>query len=278
MKRFASAILFFLVGAAIFAYNPPSDTAGPLTVQMQPPAVGAYGAGGYADLARAGVPFVVPVSLQNAGDRAITGTLRMAAIDGWKVAPAGALPFQIGPHGRLRREFTLSFPPATYNAHYPIHVYAEFEWGGQKLVAHPVMLVQPRIPDLPRPKLPVEWKPVPDSEGRHAGAVAHAGAARNRGAGKHRSRSRGGRQGSIRRRKRDSVRRAGGERQRAGRDRNDAGSAAAVQTGNGGGGGRGVPPGAAGRDALTSGVPYGRRGLIRGEGGAGRGRRFRDGI
>ena len=32
---------------AAFAYNPPTDTAGPLTVQMQPPAVGAYGAGGY---------------------------------------------------------------------------------------------------------------------------------------------------------------------------------------------------------------------------------------
>jgi hypothetical protein len=165
MKSIVAPILSLLVGAAVLAYNPPSDTTGPLTVQMQPPAVGAYGAGGYADLVRAGAPFVVPVSLQNAGDRNITGTLRMTVIDGWKVAPAGGQPFQIGPHGRLRREFTLSFPPATYNAHYPIHVYAEFEWGGQKLIAHPVMMVQPRIPDLPRPKLPVEWRPVPVPKG-----------------------------------------------------------------------------------------------------------------
>ena len=150
MRGTVAAILFLLVVASAFGYNPPSDTAGPLTAQMQPPAVGAYGAGGYADLARAGAPFVVPVSLQNSGDREITGTLRMTAIDGWKVAPADPLPFHIAPHGRLRREFTLNFPPATYNAHYPIHVYAEFEWGGKKLVAHPVMMVQPRIPDLPR--------------------------------------------------------------------------------------------------------------------------------
>ena len=89
MRSIVTAILPLLIGPAAFAYNPPSDTAGPLTVQMQPPAVGAYGAGGYADLARAGAPFVVPVSLQNAGDRDITGTLRMAVIDGWTVAPDG---------------------------------------------------------------------------------------------------------------------------------------------------------------------------------------------
>jgi hypothetical protein len=152
MRSIVAAILSLLVGAAAFAYNPPSDTAGPLTVSMQPPAVGAYGAGGYADMSRAGVPFVVPVSLQNAGD-------------GWTVTPSGAAPFRILPRGRLRREFRLAFPQATYSAHYPVHVYAEFQWGGQKLVAHPVLIVQPRIPDLRRPKLPVEWRPVPAVKG-----------------------------------------------------------------------------------------------------------------
>lgn len=94
MRSIVAAILSLLVGAAAFAYNPPSHTAGPLTVSMQPPAVGAYGAGGYADMSRAGVPFVVPVSLQNAGD-------------GWTVTPSGAAPFRILPRGRLRREFIL---------------------------------------------------------------------------------------------------------------------------------------------------------------------------
>ena len=103
MRSVVTAIVALLAGAAALAYNPPSDTAGPLTVEMQPPAVGAYGAGGYADLARAGVPFVVPVSLQNSADREIAGTLRVAVIDGWTVAPAEAQPFRIGPGGRLRR-------------------------------------------------------------------------------------------------------------------------------------------------------------------------------
>jgi len=132
---------------------------------MQAPAVGSYGAGGFAEMSRPGVPFVVPVSLQNAGDREISGTLRMAVIDQWKVEPPAAIPFRLGPRGRSRHEFTVSFGPGTYSAHYPIHVYAEFEYQGQKLVAHPVLIVQTRIPDAPRPKLPAAWDPVPVPKG-----------------------------------------------------------------------------------------------------------------
>jgi hypothetical protein len=152
------APVFLAVGA--LGYNPPTDTAGPITVSMQPPAVGAYGAGGFADLSRPGVPFTLPVMVQNSGDTDISGTLRAAVIDRWKVEPSGPIPFRVAARGRLRREFTLSFGAGTLSAHYPIHVYAEFDYGGQKLVAHPVMIVQTRLPDLPRPKLPVEWKPV----------------------------------------------------------------------------------------------------------------------
>ena len=149
-----------LLSSRAVAYNPASDTAGPITVQMQRPAVGAYGAGGYADLSRPGVPFNIPVNIQNAADTEISGTLRIAVIDAWKVEPPGAIPFRVGPRGRFRREFTLSFGAGTYSAHYPIHAYAEFEYRGRALVAHPVMIVETRIPDLARPKLPVEWKPV----------------------------------------------------------------------------------------------------------------------
>jgi hypothetical protein len=132
---------------------------------MQPAATGAYGAGGYADLARPNVPFVVPVTLQNSSDREISGTLRLAVTDQWKVEPAGSVSFRLGPRGRSRQDFTLTFGPATLSAHYPIHAYAEFEYQGQKLVAHPVMIVQTRIPDGARPQLPVEWKPVPVPNG-----------------------------------------------------------------------------------------------------------------
>ena len=151
---------FFLLCAAAFAYNPPTDTAGPITVSMQAPALGAYGAGGYADMSRPDVPMTLPVTVTNNGDRAVTGTLRVAVIDQWKVAPPQAVEFRLGPHGRMRREFTVSFGRGTYNAHYPIHAYAEFELDGKKLVAHPVLIVQTKMADLKRPMLPVEWKPV----------------------------------------------------------------------------------------------------------------------
>jgi hypothetical protein len=154
------AVVVAGVCSSAFAYEPPVDTAGPLTVRMQPPAIGTYGAGGYVDLSRPGVPFTVPVSLQNASDQAITGSLRVTVIDDWRVEPAVAIRFHVGPRGRARHEFTLSFGPDTHSAHYPIHAYATFEYGGRQLVAHPVMIVQTRIPDLARPRLPAEWKPV----------------------------------------------------------------------------------------------------------------------
>jgi hypothetical protein len=160
--RFICLLLFC---SQALAYNPPTDTVGPLTVSMQPAATGAYGAGGYADLSRPNTPFVVPVTLQNSSDREISGTLRLAVIDRWKVIPASAVTFRLGPRGRSRQDFTLTFGPGTLNAHYPIHAYAEFEDQGRKLVAHPVMIVQTRIPDLARPQLPVEWKPVPVPNG-----------------------------------------------------------------------------------------------------------------
>src|ERR1017187_287420 len=114
------------------AYNPPADTAGPLTVSMQPAATGTYGAGGYADLSRPNVPFVVPVTLQNSSDREISGTLRLAVVDQWKVDPAGAVAFRLSPRGRSRQEFTLTFGPGTLSAHYPIHAYAEFEYRSEE--------------------------------------------------------------------------------------------------------------------------------------------------
>jgi hypothetical protein len=154
-----SAMILFAVAAP--AFDPPTDTAGPLTVRMQAPAMGAYGSGGFAELSQPGVPVSLPVMLQNSADVPLTGTLRVAVIERWRVDPAGPISFRVGPRGRARHEFTRSFAPGTENAHYPVHAYAEFEYQGQKLTAHPVLILQTKLPNLPRPRLPVEWKPVP---------------------------------------------------------------------------------------------------------------------
>lgn len=150
-----------VLAPAILAYNPPSDTAGPLTVRMQAPATGSYGAGGFVELSRPGLPMTLPVSLHNSGDREIQGTLRVAVIDQWSVEPASPVPFTLPARGRARFDFTLRFGPGAYNAFYPVHAYADFDHQGRKLTAHPVLLLETRIPDLPRPRLPAEWKPVP---------------------------------------------------------------------------------------------------------------------
>ena len=150
-----------LLAVSAWGYDPPSATAGPLTVRMQAPASGSYGAGGFVELSRPGVPMMLPVSLQNSSERELKGTLRVVVVDQWTVEPAAAIPFRLGPRGRGRHEFTLKFGVGTHSAHYPVHVYAEFEDQGVKLTAHPVLIVETKIPDLPRPMLPAEWKPVP---------------------------------------------------------------------------------------------------------------------
>jgi hypothetical protein len=161
MCRRVLVVSLILFAATLAAFDPPTDTAGPLTVRMQAPAMGAYGAGGFAELTQPNVPVSLPVMLQNSADVPLTGTLRVAVIDHWRVEPAGPVPFTVGPRGRARREFTLSFAAGTENAHYPVHAYAEFDYQGRKLTAHPLLILQTKIPNLPRPRLPAEWKPVP---------------------------------------------------------------------------------------------------------------------
>jgi hypothetical protein len=150
-----------LISLAAWAYNPPSDTAGPLTVRLQAPASGAYGSGGFVELSRPGLRLVIPVHLANSASVALSGRLRMAVTDHWRVESPSEIPFQVPARGHARYEFRLTFSAGTHNAHYPVHVYADFQHLGAKLTAHPVLLLQPRIPNLARPRLPIEWKPVP---------------------------------------------------------------------------------------------------------------------
>ncbi len=89
----------------------PHGYGGPLTVRIDRLARGVYGAGGFVELSRPGVPFQIPVSLQNSGDEPLSGTLRLAVIDSWKAEPAAPVPFQLGPRRRARFEFTVTVGP-----------------------------------------------------------------------------------------------------------------------------------------------------------------------
>ena len=120
VKR-TTAIAFSLSAfcALLFSYNPPTDTVGPITVQIETPAAGAYGSGGLLRFTQPDVPFSVPVWIQNRGAALVTGTLRLAVIDRWRADPSGPVPFSIGPGSRKQIEFTVSFPKGTFSLLWP---------------------------------------------------------------------------------------------------------------------------------------------------------------
>ena len=148
-----------LLAAAAFAYNPPMDTAGPLTVRIHEPASGSYGAGGPVKLTRAGMTFTVTVSLQNSGPAPLRGHLRLTAIDNWIIEPGGQIEFALQPHGRGDDEFRVTIADGAYNAQYPLHAYADAEENGERFSTHAVMILVTEFPDPPR-AAPVEWRPV----------------------------------------------------------------------------------------------------------------------
>src|SRR5690242_1356413 len=114
------ALFVILVCLPALAYNPPVDTAGPLTVRIETPALGSYGAGGLAEFTRADTPVTVPVTVENGSTKPLEGTVRMAVTDRWKVSPAEPMPFSLAPRARQRFEFRVSFGSGTYNTDYPL--------------------------------------------------------------------------------------------------------------------------------------------------------------
>jgi hypothetical protein len=134
--------------AAALAYVPPVDTAGPLTVRIDGPAV----------VTQTDVALPVAVVLENKSDAIVRGAVQLRLIDNWRAEPSGAVPFAVQGGGTARLSFTVTAASGTFNAHYPIHAFAEIE-GGQQ-VAHPVLIVETKLPNPPRPELAIEWKTV----------------------------------------------------------------------------------------------------------------------
>ena len=154
-------LLSLLVPAIVLSYEPPVDTAGPLTVRIQQPALGSYGAGGLVQFNQPDAPFTLTVQLTNSADAPLQGTLQLRVIDRWRAEPGAPVPFTVRPRGRASLSFQIAFGPGTFNANYPIHALAEFEYQGQRLVAHPILIVTTTQPNPPLALLPAAWRPVP---------------------------------------------------------------------------------------------------------------------
>lgn len=138
--------------------NPASVRAGSITATIPIPALGNYGAGGLAEFKTPGKPVTITVELRNSGSAAIHGTVRLQVIDEWTAEPVTPVAFTLRADGHADVAFRVQFGSGTFNAHYPIHALVEFEEAGRKLVAHPILIVQPQRPNPPLAASPVVWK------------------------------------------------------------------------------------------------------------------------
>ena len=155
-----AASLFLLLAVSMqpaLAYNPPTDTQGPLKVTIEGPS----------EVSETGVALPVKVLLENSGDHPLSGTLRLAVIDRWTADPGKAVAFQVAPGAKETVEFSVTAGAGTYSGHYPIHAYAEFELDGRKQTAHPILILQTKLPPVQRERPELSFEPLvmaPDSE------------------------------------------------------------------------------------------------------------------
>ena len=149
---FISAVAIALCIAAnlALAYNPPVDTAGPLTVRIEGPE----------EVTETGQFYPVRVVIENKGDKPVEGRLRVEVIDAWWAEPDGDVPFAVGGKESVAKEFVVAAGARTYSAHYPIHAYVTFKADGKQLTAHPILILEADVPQPEREIAPIEWRPV----------------------------------------------------------------------------------------------------------------------
>lgn len=143
------------VGSQAWAYNPPVDTAGPLTATIEAPA----------EVAQVDVPQKVRVVLESRHDRRLEGSVEIKVIDRWRAEPSGPVRFSVDAGAKAAVEFHVVAGLGTYSGHYPIHAFVTFEMEGKQFTAHPILILQTRLPPPPRPAPEVDWKPFPLTEG-----------------------------------------------------------------------------------------------------------------
>ena len=124
------------------AFNPPVDTAGPLTVKIEGPK----------EVTRIGTPVPIGVHLENKGDTAIQGTVEVKLIDAWRAESAEPVRFLVRGKGSAALRFKIIAGPGTYEALYPIHVLARFEVGGKPQVAHPILILETKFANVSEKK------------------------------------------------------------------------------------------------------------------------------
>jgi hypothetical protein len=137
------------LGTNSLAFDPPVDQAGPLRAEIEGPA----------EVTQTGQAVGYTLRIENHAEQPITGTVEFRAIDDWRVDREKAETFRIAPRGKLAIPFSVFPGPETYPAHYPIHAFVRFEHEGQQHLAHPILIVDAKVPARPVPRVAPPWQP-----------------------------------------------------------------------------------------------------------------------
>ena len=148
--RISLCLLTLLWATTALGFNPPVDRKGPLTVRIEGPSV----------VSETEIPSDVRVLLENSSDQNLTGSLRLAGVDRWQCEPAEDVPFQVAAHGEASYRFKVVAGTGTYAAPYPLHAYATFDWEGKRQVAHPILIIESKVPPPSATIDRLPWKPM----------------------------------------------------------------------------------------------------------------------
>ncbi len=135
--------------APAWAFNPPTDSAGPLEVRIEGPT----------ELDRLETAVPVRVLIENRSPQVVEGTVELKVIDRWRVEPHRLVPFRVKGKEKSAVEFRVTAGAGSYPAHYPIHALVRFQAGGEDYVAHPILVVATSFAPVP-PRAELPWKPV----------------------------------------------------------------------------------------------------------------------
>jgi hypothetical protein len=158
-NRYLHVFVLFSLAATfsaspLLAFNPPADTAGPLRVRIEGPET----------IDQTEASFPVRVVLENRGSERVRGDVRLGLIDRWRSEPSGVVEFTVAGGDSKIVDFQVTAGPGTYAAHYPIHAFARSPRSEGFHVAHPILILEAKVPHPavrrdPPPWQAVAWQP-----------------------------------------------------------------------------------------------------------------------
>lgn len=113
-----------------FAFLPPEDTAGSLTLSIEDPG----------QVTVLGQPMRLNVTVKNAGPTKLEGTVHLTVIDDWRVDNDAVKSFSVEANATQVLSFNVIPGKGSYAALYPIHAWAAFRVSSADLTAHAVLI------------------------------------------------------------------------------------------------------------------------------------------